>query len=37
MIAGLPFSSWLLLMAAVGPGLTLVTVFYLRHRRREGP
>jgi hypothetical protein len=32
MIAGLPWSSWLLLLAAVGPGLTVVTVFYARHR-----
>ena len=37
MILGLPWSSWLLLIAAVGPGLTLVTWFYLTHRkpRRE--
>lgn len=33
MIADLPWSSWLLLLAAVGPGLTVVTVFYARHRR----
>ncbi len=33
MIAGLPWTSWLLLLAAVGPGLTVVTVFYARHRR----
>jgi len=32
-ILGLPWVSWLLLFAAVVPGLTLVVGFYLKHRR----
>jgi len=34
MIAGLPVDAWLLLVAAVGLGLTLELAFY-RARRRE--
>lgn len=32
MIAGLPWSSWLLLAAAVGLGLGIELVFYFTHR-----
>lgn len=32
MIGGLPWSAWLLLVASVGPGVVLVTVYYLRRR-----
>ncbi len=32
MILGLPWSSWLLLILAVGLGLTLSLTFYLIHR-----
>jgi hypothetical protein len=35
MIAGLPWSGWALLLAAVGPGLALTAVFYIRHRQRN--
>jgi hypothetical protein len=37
MILGLPWVSWLLLLVAVVPGLSLVTTFYLsnRHKRWE--
>jgi len=33
MIAGLPWTSWLLLLVAVGVGPALVVPFWLRHRR----
>jgi hypothetical protein len=29
-IAGLPWGAWLLLIAAVGPGVVLTAVFYVR-------
>ncbi len=32
MIAGLPWTAWLLLIAAVGPGLSLTVFFYLQRR-----
>jgi hypothetical protein len=32
MIAGLPWTAWLLVLAAVGLGPALVIPFYLRHR-----
>ena len=32
MIAGLPWTSWLLILAAVGLGLALVLAFYIAHR-----
>jgi len=32
MIAGLPWQSWLLLIAAVGIGLVIEFAFYIRHR-----
>lgn len=35
MIAGLPWTSWLLILAATGPALILVLVFYLAHRGRD--
>ena len=34
MILGLPFDAWLLLILAVGLGLTLELAFYRAHRRR---
>jgi hypothetical protein len=41
MIAGLPWTAWLLVLAAVGLGPALVIPFYLRHRPSaaddEGP
>ena len=37
MIAGLPLSAWLLILAADGIGLAIVVRFYLRHRRRATP
>ncbi len=33
MIAGLPWTAWLLLIASVGLGLSIVLVFYFTHRR----
>ena len=33
MIAGLSWTAWLLLIASVGLGLSIVLVFYLSHRR----
>jgi len=32
MIGGLPLSAWLLLIAAIGPALLLVTIYYLKRR-----
>ena len=34
MIAGLPLSSWLLIVASVGAGLAIEIAFYRAHRRR---
>lgn len=34
LIAGLPATAWLLIVAAGGLGLAVELVFYLRHRRR---
>ena len=36
MIAGLPWTAWLLLIASVGLGLSIVLVFYFTHRQ-NGP
>ena len=36
MIAGLPWTAWLLLIVSVGLGLSIVLVFYVTHRR-SGP
>ena len=36
MIAGLPWTSWLLLIVSVGLGLSIVLIFYVTHRR-SGP
>ena len=33
MIAGLPWTSWTLLLLAVGLGLAVELVFYFRHRK----
>jgi hypothetical protein len=33
MIAGLPWTSWLLLVVAVGLGLAVELVFYFKHRK----
>ena len=33
MIAGLPWTSWILLLLAVGLGLALELAFYFRHRK----
>ncbi len=33
MIAGLPWTAWLLLIASVGLGLSIVLTFYFSHRR----
>ncbi len=33
MIAGLPWTAWLLWIAAIGLGLAIELVFYLRHQR----
>lgn len=33
MIAGLPLSSWLLIVASVGAGLAIEIAFYRAHRR----
>jgi hypothetical protein len=33
MIAGLPWTAWLLLLVSVGLGLSLVLLFYRTHRR----
>ncbi|MCZ6696684.1 MAG: hypothetical protein O7A63_09120 [Acidobacteria bacterium] len=35
MINGLPWSTWLLLIAAIGPVLLLVLRFYVIHRGRD--
>lgn len=32
MILGLPWTAWLLMLAAVGPGLALALTFFLAHR-----
>jgi hypothetical protein len=32
MIAGLPWSAWVLLLFAVGPGLILTSYFYFKRR-----
>ncbi|MFQ5743493.1 MAG: hypothetical protein ACE5HV_07880 [Acidobacteriota bacterium] len=39
MIAGLPWSAWLLLLVAVGLGLAVELIFYFNHRcrRRRSP
>ncbi len=38
MIGGLHWTSWLLLVAAIGPGLTIVTIYYFKRRnaRKDG-
>ncbi len=36
MIAGLPWSAWLLLIAAIAPALALTGFFYLRRRGKWG-
>jgi len=33
MIAGLPWTAWLLLIASIGLGLSIVLIFYFSHRR----
>jgi len=33
MIAGLPWTSWTLLLAAVGLGLAVELIFYFKHRK----
>jgi hypothetical protein len=33
MIAGLPWTSWILLVVAVGLGLAVELVFYFKHRK----
>jgi hypothetical protein len=33
-IAGLPWSAWLLLIAAIGPALALTAFFYVRRHGR---
>ncbi len=33
MIAGLPWTAWLLLIASVGLGLSIMLAFYFTHRR----
>jgi hypothetical protein len=35
MIAGLPWTAWLLLISAVGLGLGIVLVFYFANRKKE--
>ena len=35
MIAGLPWTAWLLLIVSVGLGLSIVIVFYQTHRQNE--
>ncbi len=35
MIAGLPWTSWLLLIASVGLGLSIVLVAYFRNRSHQ--
>jgi hypothetical protein len=35
-ISGLPWSAWLLLIAAVAPGLVLTAVYYIRRRGERG-
>ncbi|MCZ6485939.1 MAG: hypothetical protein O6826_09600 [Acidobacteria bacterium] len=37
MIAGLPWTAWLLLIAAVGLGLMVELIFYFRHRGTRKP
>ncbi len=37
MIAGLPWTAWLLLIAAVGLGLVVELIFYFRHRGTRTP
>jgi hypothetical protein len=36
MIAGLPWTAWLLLIASVVPALGLVSFFYVKRRRAGG-
>jgi hypothetical protein len=36
MIAGLPWTAWLLLVASIGPALVLVSFFYFRRRKVRG-
>ena len=36
MIAGLPWTAWLLVIAAVGLGLTVELVFFLKYRNDRG-
>ena len=33
MLAGLPWSAWLLLIAAIGIGLVIELIFYFNHRQ----
>ena len=35
LLAGLPWTTWLLLVAATVPGLALALAFYLTHRARR--
>lgn len=35
MIAGFPVTAWLLLLAAVVPGLSITAVFYIKHRASQ--
>lgn len=35
MIAGLPWTAWLLLLASVGLGLSIALTFYFTHRRKR--
>ena len=37
MIAGLPFPTWILMVAATLPGLILIVVSTIIHSRAEGP
>ncbi|HVS13588.1 MAG TPA: hypothetical protein VMV46_06680 [Thermoanaerobaculia bacterium] len=37
MIAGLPATAWLMLLAAGGIGLAVELVFFFRHRQRAAP
>jgi hypothetical protein len=36
MVAGLPWTAWLLMGTAVVPALMLVSVFYFAHRKKKG-
>jgi hypothetical protein len=33
LIAGLPWTAWLLWIASIGIGLAIVVIFYIRHSR----